>query len=328
MCTYKLFDSQIDTDAANRTTVRKPVIIYIHPGGFYAVSGQSNNFAGPQTLLDRDCVLVTLNYRLGTLGMLATGTPEYPGNAALKDQVLALRWVQQHIEHFGGDAGSVTLLGYSAGSWSVTLHMVSPMSVGLFHRAIVMSGSATSQFPMPSEQLVLAQRQAELLECPVEPMAEMMACMKKANASAFGETRSAMFEFGRGNPVLLWSPVVEPDFGQERFLIDNPTRLFRAGKFQRVPVMAGITEFEFVSPALDVLQDPLLRFEMDTNFSQVAPLCFLYERDTERSLEISQSLRKAFLNGPLLDVEHSLTGLANVSWSLLRMNAILTLSFE
>lgn len=247
--------------------------------------------------------------------MLATGTQEYPGNAALKDQVLALRWVQQHIEHFGGDPGSVTLLGYSAGSWSVTLHMVSPMSTGLFHRAIVMSGSATSQYPTPVEQMALAQRQAQLLNCPVEPMPEMMACMKKANATDFGETRAAMFEFGRGNPVLLWSPVIEPDFGQERFLTDNPTSLYRAGKFQRVPVLAGITEFEFVSPALDVLKDPLLRFEMDTNFSQIAPLCFLYERDTERSKEISQSLRKEFLNGPLLDVEHSLTGLANVSGS-------------
>lgn len=62
----------------------------------------------------------------------------------------------------------------------------------------------------------------------------------------------------------------------------------------------------------DIIRNPLLRFEMDTNFSRIAPICFLYERETERSMAISQSLRKDFLNGPLLD-ERSLNGLANVN---------------
>lgn len=58
-----------------------------------------------------------------------------------------------------------------------------------------------------------------------------------------------MFEFGNGN-VLIWSPVIEPDFGQERFLTDDPVQLFRRGHFKRVPVLAGITELEFMSPAV------------------------------------------------------------------------------
>lgn len=104
--------------------------MYIHPGGFYALSGQSKNFAGPHNLMDRDIVLVTFNYRLGSLGMLAAGTKEYPGNAALKDQVLVLKWVKDHIANFGGDPNMVTIMGYSAGGMSVTLHLVSPMSKG------------------------------------------------------------------------------------------------------------------------------------------------------------------------------------------------------
>lgn len=80
--------------------------------------------------MDRDIVLVTINYRLGTLGMMAAGTKEYPGNAAFKDQVLALKWIKLHIAHFGGDPNSVTIMGYSAGALSATLHMVSPMSRG------------------------------------------------------------------------------------------------------------------------------------------------------------------------------------------------------
>lgn len=84
---------------ASATANKKPVIVYIHPGGFYGVSSQSKNFAGPQILMDRNIVLVTINYRLGSLGLLSLGTSEYPGNAAFKDQVLALKWVKYHIKN-------------------------------------------------------------------------------------------------------------------------------------------------------------------------------------------------------------------------------------
>lgn len=104
-------------------------MVYIHPSAFSRRSAQSQH-AGPQYLLDRDLVLVTLNYRLGPFGMLAAGTKEYSGNAGLKDQVLALKWVQDHIVQFGGDPNMVTAMGNSAGSISATLHMVSPMSKG------------------------------------------------------------------------------------------------------------------------------------------------------------------------------------------------------
>lgn len=113
------------------TTANKPVIVFIHPGGFYGGSAHSDQF-GPQYLIARDdIVLVTINYRLSLLGFLSTGTKEAPGNNGLKDQVIALRWVRDHIHSFGGDPQSVTLMGYSAGGMSITLHMVSPMSKGM-----------------------------------------------------------------------------------------------------------------------------------------------------------------------------------------------------
>lgn len=109
-------------------TASRPVIVYIHPGGFYLLSGQSYNYAGPQNLMDRNIVLVTINYRLGSLGFLSTGTKEAPGNNGFKDQVIALRWIRSNIAKFGGDPNSVTIMGYSG--ISVSLHMVSPMSRG------------------------------------------------------------------------------------------------------------------------------------------------------------------------------------------------------
>lgn len=156
-----------------------PVIVFIHGGGFYSLSAQSYNYAGPQNLLDRKVVLVTCNYRLGSLGFLSTGTKHAPGNNGLKDQVACLRWVQKNIARFGGDPNSVTLMGHGAGAISVSLHLISPMSRGLFHKVILMDGSATAQWKVPRSQLNLAKRQARLLKCPVDDIKKIIRCLRK-----------------------------------------------------------------------------------------------------------------------------------------------------
>ena len=118
----------------------KPVIAYIHGGGFVVGSGISEGFAGPEIIMDRDIVFVTMNYRLASLGFLSTGTKEAPGNVGFKDQVMALKWIQKNIAYFGGDPNLVTIAGQSAGGMSVSVHMVSPMSTGLFHRVVQLLG--------------------------------------------------------------------------------------------------------------------------------------------------------------------------------------------
>lgn len=155
-------------------TKPRPVIIYLHPGGFYST-------AGPEHFMDRDIVLVTINYRLGMLGFLSTGTSDAPGNNGLKDQVQAFKWVRDNIDKFGGDPKSVTLMGYSAGGMSITMHLVSPMSQGLFQRAIVMSGSATAQWEIPSDQMDLARKQTQLLNCSDQSIESIMDCLKKVS---------------------------------------------------------------------------------------------------------------------------------------------------
>lgn len=160
---------------------KRSVIIYLHAGGFYENSSQSKTVAGPQHFLDRDIVLVTANYRLGILGFLSTGTEEAPGNNGLKDQVQLFKWVRENIDKFGGDPDSVTLMGYSAGAMSVTMHLVSPMSQGLFNRAIVMSGSATSQWEIPCDQIDLAMKQARLLNCSDHSVETIMHCLRKVS---------------------------------------------------------------------------------------------------------------------------------------------------
>lgn len=97
---------------------------------------------GPEYLVSKGVILVTLNYRLNIQGFLCLGIKEAPGNAGLKDQVAAFKWVIRNIRQFCGDPDNVTLFGESAGGASLSYHVASPMSKGLFHKAITQSGSS------------------------------------------------------------------------------------------------------------------------------------------------------------------------------------------
>ncbi|KAF2886687.1 hypothetical protein ILUMI_19486 [Ignelater luminosus] len=288
---------------------KRPVIVHLHPGGFYAGTS-SSRWRGPDYLLDQHIVLVTLNYRLGSLGFVSTGDELAPGNNGLKDQVIALRWVRDNIAPFGGDPNLVTVFGYSAGSASMHFHMVSPMSRGLFHRAITMSSSALGKYPIRSHQFDLAQKQARLLNCPDDTSANIINCLKTKSAEEIGNSLPGFAEF-RFDPILIWVPVVEPDFGQERFLTKSAVESVLKGDFVKVPVMGGISEFEFSGPAFGVIGNTTLLKQMDEDFERVAPIAFIYERNTENSKHISRELRKFYLGDRPLD-NSSLTGLTKL----------------
>lgn len=239
-------------------------------------------------------VIVTVHYRVNAFGFLSTGTKEAPGNIGLKDQVMALKWVQKHIKSFGGNPNLVTLIGQSAGGRSVATHLASPMSAGLFHRAIIMSGSTTAQWDMPYDTLELAQRQARILECPDDSPASIVSCMETIPMHQLADSIDLLGEWTY-HPILKYFPVIEKDFGQERFLIEDPKISFSTGNFNRVPIIAGITHDEFVGPAWDVLIDDEVLADFKANFDQVAPICFIYERESEKSKNASAVIRKLFV---------------------------------
>ncbi|XP_037302409.1 esterase B1 [Manduca sexta] len=120
-----------------------PIMFWIHGGSFKEGSGNDYLFA-PEFLVRHGVILVTFNYRLGPLGFLCLHTEDIPGNAAMKDQVAALRWVKRNIRSFGGNPDNITIFGNSAGAACVCLHVISPMTKNLFKRAIAISGCATN----------------------------------------------------------------------------------------------------------------------------------------------------------------------------------------
>lgn len=222
----------------------KPVIAYIHGGAFFRGSGHSY-FVGPEYIMDRDVVLVAINYRLGALGFFSTGTADAPGNAGMKDQVLALKWIQRNIRAFGGDPDSVTIAGQSAGSMSVTLHLLSPMSVGLFHKAIALSGSMASQMKIKRNNTEIINILAESANCTNADVSKVVECLQQLPVQAI--IRPDIFQ--DICLALVWYPVIENDLGHTRFLTGNPSVLFKKGNFTKVPVITGIVDNEFASPA-------------------------------------------------------------------------------
>lgn len=274
-------------------TADQPVFFYIHGGALQGGSALESGL-GAEYLIDRDVVIVTAHYRVNAFGFLSTGTKEAPGNIGFKDQVLALKWVQTHIKVFGGNPNLVTLFGQSAGARSVAVHLASPMSADLFHRAIVMSGSTTAQWDMPHDTLELAQRQARILGCPDNSPEAIVSCMKNISMRDLALSVDQLGEWTY-HPILKYFPVIEGDFGQERFLIEDPKVSFATGNFNKVPIITGITRDEFVGPAWDVLIDDNVQKDFETNFNEVAPICFNYERGTEKSRNASSVIRQKFI---------------------------------
>lgn len=130
-----------------------------------------------------EVVMVTIAYRLGALGFLSTGDAEAPGNFGLKDQVLALQWVQDNIECFNGNASSVTIMGVSSGAAAVNMHMYSPLSDGLFHKAVTMSGNAYGPWTIPTKDpLEIATRQAEIFGIITTETSEIISELREIDA--------------------------------------------------------------------------------------------------------------------------------------------------
>lgn len=209
---------------------RRPVLFWIHGGGFSHGAGSQPHYDGGPLSERGDLVVVTINYRVGALGYLslrghAGDDWGAVANAGQRDQILALRWVQDNIAAFGGDPDNVTIAGQSAGSVAVGTLLAMPSAKGLFRQAICQSGTA-SRVPQPEQATAIATSYLEALGIPSADPEALRAVPVTDLLAAQGQ---------RG----MLAPVVDDDS-----LPVHPVTAVRDGVARDVPLLIGTTRDE------------------------------------------------------------------------------------
>lgn len=222
-----------------------PVMVWIHGGGFNFGATSQSEYHG-RNLAKKGVVVVTVNYRLGPLGffahpqLAAESGQGSAGNYGLLDQIEALKWVRRNIAAFGGNPDLVTIFGQSAGSRSVSLQTLSPLSKGLFHRAIAQSGGPImgSEYLTPAfngDMAGVSKMGEELsnrLGC--GQTGDILACLRAKPASEIvkaADCRTSIFEDG-----LFFAPVFD-----DRVLPSDPQAAYSTGMQLDVPMIVGST---------------------------------------------------------------------------------------
>ena len=220
------------------------VIVWLHPGSFVNASANFAPQNGEKLAALTGAIVVAPNYRLGPFGYLRhvalAGEDSAAGNYGFLDQRAALVWVRDHIAAFGGDPHKVTIAGQSAGAHSVSLHLVSRGSDGLFHRAIMQSGYATYRWRTAAEGESQGNDFAAALACTDSDEAPLLACLRsKSRDQILLADPPPLFEQFIETGLAQWTPVID---GLE--IADQPRFLYERGVFSHVPIVLGATRDE------------------------------------------------------------------------------------
>ena len=237
---------------------RKAVMVWFHPGAWNGGMA-SDIFFGPDFLIEDDVLVVTVSYRLGALGFLNTGDKSAFGNAGMKDQVMALKWVKDNIHFFGGCPNRVTIFGESAGAASAQYHMLSPMSEGLFSGVIQESGSIINPWAMSYNPRELAFMLGEALGIHTTDSAELVQKLSEFHAKDIITASNEIMKSQNtlNGRMFAFVPSVEVDLGQDIFLPTDPWTLLKSGKVADVPVISGFNANEaviFVPEKIDAIE--------------------------------------------------------------------------
>jgi para-nitrobenzyl esterase len=232
---------------------KRPVMVWVHGGGWIYEGTEDPLYSGEHLAARGDVVVVSMEYRLGIFGFSHFDEIPGSGNAGLLDQKLALEWVRDHIEAFGGDPDDVTLFGESAGGMSVAALMAMPDAKGLFHKAIAQSGAGstareTAYAEAVSDELIAAAGVTDLNELLDLSTEELVAAQDLMLEEAFLSD-------------LLFGTVVDGDVFPE-----PPIHAIAKGAASDVPLLTGTTKDEtrlwilYVDLLADVSLDVVLAF--------------------------------------------------------------------
>lgn len=277
-----------------------PVMFVIHGGKFIWGSGNDDIY-GPDFLMDeKDFVIVTFNYRLDNIGYTSLHTAEVPGNAAMKDQVAALRWVKRNIMSFGGDPSQVTIFGESSGSMSCIAHSLSPMSRGLFRRVIAMSGTTVGPFTVEFEPQRRAFVLAKRLGFDTSNITALLEFLQRVPASQLVNIDTPVIaaeEYLVNASLIFTVPVVEKDFGQERFLVEPYDTSLRKGR-SIVDVLLGFTSLEGLFFINEIENTPLIE-KSDRYPEALVPRNIFYDSSPRKHLKIAELIKQYYTGSKL-----------------------------
>merc|ERR1711881_501308 len=216
----------------------KAVMLWIHGGGFTTGSGSDYD---PVYFMEKDVVVVTINYRLGALGFLTLGNDLASGNLGLRDQQLAIQWTRNYIQNFGGDPNKITIFGESAGGMSVHAQVLSPHNQGLLHGAISQSGTMFSS-PIDERPEREAVKVAEMFNCSSNNLDEEMPdCLQEIPAQELIEGPALDPNDWLSGDPLVFAPVVD-HFCSNPFMPIHPLEALKTGAYNKIPFMSGTTK--------------------------------------------------------------------------------------
>ena len=218
---------------------KRPVMVWIHGGGFQGGTGGTDMYAGTSLAQRGDAVVVTINYRLGAFGFVnlnevTGGRIPATGNEGLLDQVKALEWVRDNIERFGGDPGRVTIFGESAGGMSVGALMAFEPAAGLFHRAIPQSGACNTANPL-SKAAEIGQALLDAAGVSANASADELLAIAPEKLVDAGTAASAQF-----GGAMIFQPCIDGTL-----LSDLPLDSVKGGSADGIEVMVGATRDEW-----------------------------------------------------------------------------------
>ncbi|KAH8279021.1 hypothetical protein KR018_012575, partial [Drosophila ironensis] len=272
-----------------------PVIVWIYGGGFQKGEATRDIYS-PDYFMKQDVVFVSINYRLGALGFLSLKDPtlDVPGNAGLKDQVMALRWISQNIVHFNGDPNNITLMGESAGAASVHVMMTTEQTRGLFHKAIMQSGCALSEWvdsPDRDWALRLARQMGYKGN---EKDAEVLSFLSAASARQIASIDQDLLTLDEVRSFLLFAfgPVVEP-YETDHCVVPRRHKEMLADAWGNdIPLILGGNSFEGLFSYQLVKKDPWAL----KNFHNILPRAISETSSPEELDVLVRRLKKVYFN--------------------------------
>nr|AIY68351.1 esterase [Leptinotarsa decemlineata] len=273
-----------------------PVMVYIYGGIGQSGEPTEYNF---DLFLEQDIVVVTLNFRSGALGLLTTKDGVFPANIALKDQNLALKWIQSNINYFGGDPSKVTLAGHSSGAVSVGFHVISKQSKGLLSRAILQSASPIAHIGITVD----ARHNAFAVGKALDPnfsftnsSTDLLRLLKTLPAEKIMRTEIEVPPHLRGNlPYNVpanWTMTIEDPTEKNAFLTGPFHDNVEDGNINKVPILIGITDEEMMGIDLT----PEMAASVDNNIT-----CIVNSKANikeEKKLAFATELRDIYTKVP------------------------------